>query len=237
MLFGDWRVEFVESVSSTQDEVRTRIGCGQDVHGLVLRAKAQTLGRGRRERQWLSGEGGSYQTLALADEQGRFRSGLVAVAVGVGIAGAFSEEDMEVGLKWPNDLYLDSGTANGVLVGKLGGILCEHIARHLLVGVGVNVSNVVPAGAAALLTSHPEQVSEIVLRGIRVGLDLFGEEDLPRLYSRYDLLRGRKLRVSEGERELVGKGAGVTTEGCLQLEAEAGLVSTCNGRVTWVGGP
>lgn len=246
MLFEHLRVESVGTVSSTQDEVRARLAGGEDVHGLVLRAKAQLLGYGRQQRQWRSEEGGSYQTLALADESARFRSGRLPIALAVGIAEALYEAFSEffaalsgqgtpMGLKWPNDLYLDRGEKDGVLVGKLGGILCEHTAGHLLVGVGVNVRNSVPEGAAALRDHRPDRVSDVVLEGIRLGLGLFDDEELPRLYSRYDLLRGRHLRVVEGERELKGVAAGVSSEGCLQLEGETGLLKTCNGRVIRIG--
>jgi BirA family biotin operon repressor/biotin-[acetyl-CoA-carboxylase] ligase len=227
MFPSELRLERLETVDSTQAAVRRELERSDDSHGLVVRALSQTHGRGRMRRPWDSGSGGSYQTVAIRDPEGTLRSGRVPIAVAVGIAEALAPAWPRVGLKWPNDLYMTDGRA-----AKLGGILCEHVRGHLLVGVGVNVRNETPDGAAALSEADPDEVSDLVLAGVRVGLDAhFPDLGLPRSFARFDILLDRRLRVVDGDRELSGSGAGVGSGGCLLVATEAGQVETCAGRV------
>ena len=52
----DWRIETVDETSSTNDLVSARAREGEP-GGLVIRAIAQTRGRGRRGRSWFSPPG------------------------------------------------------------------------------------------------------------------------------------------------------------------------------------
>jgi BirA family biotin operon repressor/biotin-[acetyl-CoA-carboxylase] ligase len=227
------RIERLGEVASTQDIVRDRLSGAGDVHGLVVRARAQTSGRGRQERAWASGRGGSYQTLAVRDDGGALRTGLVPIAIAVGIAETLAGKGVLIGLKWPNDLFLpEPARQTKGLTGKLGGILCEHFRGHLLVGVGVNVRNVAPDNGAALSSHDPDKVSDLVLEGIRRGLDeLLADPGLPDRFARYDVLRGRVVRVREGGRELSGVAYGLDESGCLRLRLHSGVQSTCSGRI------
>ena len=86
-----FRIESVDALPSTQAEARARLDRGEDVDGLVVRALEQTQGRGRRGRPWLSGPGGSYQTLAVRDpEPPRLAAGGSAIAVAIGLAGTLA---------------------------------------------------------------------------------------------------------------------------------------------------
>jgi BirA family biotin operon repressor/biotin-[acetyl-CoA-carboxylase] ligase len=226
------RIERHGEVGSTQDIARDKVTAAADVHGLVLRAQAQTRGRGRQERSWTSGPGGSYQTLVVRDDAGALRTGLVPIAVAVGIAEALERRGVAIGLKWPNDLFLPGPERQPKgLTGKLGGILCEHLRGHLLVGVGVNVRNVAPGDGAALSSHEPDSVSDLVLDGIRCGLDeLLADPGLTGRFARFDVLRGRGVRVREGERELSGVADGLDEYGCLRLRLSSGVHTTC-GRI------
>lgn len=231
------RVVALEAVDSTQDAMRRQLAGDAEAHGMVIRAAYQTGGRGRLERAWHSDPGGSYQTVALADRAGQLRSGRVPVALAVGVAAALSDQGTEVGVKWPNDLYLRSlvqvsAGYKGRLAGKVGGILCEHVQGHLLVGVGINVENTPPTGAAALRGLRRELVSDLVIEGIREGLKLVSGGELPEHFARRDVLAGRFLTVQEGARQLRGLAAGISAEGCLLLQGEVELLKTCSGRIT-----
>jgi BirA family biotin operon repressor/biotin-[acetyl-CoA-carboxylase] ligase len=227
------RIERHGEVGSTQDVVRDKVSAAGDVHGLVVRAQAQTRGRGRQQRAWTSGPGGSYQTLAVRDDAGALRTGLVPIAIAVGIAETLGRKGIAIGLKWPNDLFLPGPERQTKgLTGKLGGILCEHFRGHLLVGVGVNVRNVAPDDGAALSSHDPDSVSDLVLDGIRCGLDeLLADPGLTGRFARYDVLRGRGVRLREGERVLSGVADGLDESGCLRLRLDSGVRTTCGGRI------
>jgi BirA family biotin operon repressor/biotin-[acetyl-CoA-carboxylase] ligase len=102
----------------------------------MIVAGRQSAGRGRGDRAWQSPLGGLYATwlgwLPAAS------LALVPQAAGVAIAEAVEAclPGIKVGLKWPNDLQVESR--------KLGGVLChartEGDAAAVVVGFGVNVA-------------------------------------------------------------------------------------------------
>ncbi len=117
-----------------------------DLQPCLLVAEHQTQGRGRMGRSWQSGPSGSLTfslglPLDLSDWSG------LSLAVGAAIADALDPLDPllpdcapRLQIKWPNDLWLMDGS-NGR---KLGGILIETVSvgaqRMVVIGVGLNVS-------------------------------------------------------------------------------------------------
>lgn len=226
----EFRVVEFGSVSSTQDELRYRARAGEDVARLCVRAATQTGGRGRRGTGWLSPVGGSYQSVGL----GREAPPWLTPALGVGIAGSLNRltDSPRVLVKWPNDLYLGEG--------KLGGILTEVVSQQVVVGVGVNVSNEVPPGAARLAGREVSEVSDAVLAGLSSGVRLAkeGGEAVATAFAAVDFLFGRVVEVVTGALEpaneapigertssrgdaVSGVARGIDAQGALIVEVEA----------------
>ncbi|WP_291313370.1 biotin--[acetyl-CoA-carboxylase] ligase [Corynebacterium sp. UBA2622] len=123
-----WRdVRWVESVGSTNAEL---LADGQA--GDVLIADAQTAGRGRMGRTWVSPKGAQLCLSVLVDAEPVDRVGLLPLATGLAVADVIPEAS----LKWPNDVLLGGR--------KLAGILAEADlsgeAPRAVLGVGVNVA-------------------------------------------------------------------------------------------------
>jgi biotin-(acetyl-CoA carboxylase) ligase len=53
----------------------------------------------------------------------------------------------------------------------LGGVLSEYVRGHLVVGIGINVANEVPAGAQALGGWDVSTVADLALAGAKRGLE------------------------------------------------------------------
>jgi len=157
------RTEAYASLPSTQQLLKERIRRGEGVDGLVVRAREQTAGLGRHGKRWAGPPGGSYQSVAFADPTGRLRRTHTALAVAIGIAEALRAAGALVSVKWPNDLYSSGG--------KLGGVLSEYVRGHLVVGIGINVANEVPAGARALGGWDVSTVDDLALDGAKRGLE------------------------------------------------------------------
>jgi BirA family transcriptional regulator, biotin operon repressor / biotin---[acetyl-CoA-carboxylase] ligase len=103
--------------------------------GTVIIAAAQTAGRGRRGRQWLSAPGDSLTFSLLW----RFAPGTVplglSLAVGVAVTNALVKLGAgETALKWPNDLLKDGKKLAGILVELVPGQ--THAA---VIGIGLNL--------------------------------------------------------------------------------------------------
>lgn len=215
-----FKIETHIELVSTQDEMRARVERGENVHGLVIRALQQSGGRGTRRRDWRSGVGGSYQTLAVRDNEGRLKRPDAAIAIALGLAQTMLEYGIQVGVKWPNDLHYCGK--------KVAGILCEYVQGHLLAAVGMNVNNDVPAGAIALRGLDTAGVSNFVLAGMQQGLALMLEHpSLATLYTNYDVLAGKHLELTLNAQTLRGVGRGITKQGCLRLEVGSETKTVC----------
>ena len=202
------KIEQLGVVTSTQDVMKARLLAGERVHGSVLRAEAQTLGRGRRARDWQSGVGGSYQTLAV-HVPGIRAQPRTPVSIAIGLAQTLPRYGVKAGIKWPNDLFYRQK--------KLAGVLLEVTQNHLLIGVGVNVNNEVPAGAVGLKGWDLAGVHAVVLEGVQVGLDLLSTPALGAAYAPYDLLYEQEVEIMNKGKRMAGVAAGVSERGCLRL--------------------
>ncbi|TWW74212.1 Biotin--protein ligase [Takifugu flavidus] len=113
--------------------------------GLIAIAAHQIQGRGRGRNAWLSPLGCAMFTVGLQVELssrlGRripFLQHLAALAVVEAVRTLPGYEDIDLRVKWPNDIYYSN------LI-KLGGILVTSTLMgstfHLLIGCGFNVTN------------------------------------------------------------------------------------------------
>lgn len=102
----------------------------------LLVAGAQTAGRGRGRRDWVSPEGNLYATWLGWVEVGALRA--VPICAAVALAEACEDEiaALQVQFKWPNDLLVGGR--------KLGGVLAQGRVSGgeaaVVVGFGVNLA-------------------------------------------------------------------------------------------------
>lgn len=130
-----------DELDSTQDEL-FRLADEQAEDGLIVAAKCQRTGRGRRGRPWLSPEGGLYFSILLRDVD-RGKLPLLPLIAGLALHDTFSPiTTAPLFLKWPNDLFVESR--------KLAGVLSEHRGDTTVIGVGVNLNGSPLPSAASL---------------------------------------------------------------------------------------
>ncbi len=203
--------------------MRQRLKNGEEVHGLVIRASVQTAGRGQRTHSWQSNVGGSYQTLAIKDSNFTLQKPYVALPMAIGLATVFSDYGIKLGIKWPNDLYYKGK--------KVAGVLCEYLKKHLLIGVGVNVNNQTPEGAAYLKGLNIEAVNSAVLEGLLYGLDFIARaKPLPKAFARFDMLYEQKVSVEfQGELKF-GVAKGIDENGFVKFKTKEGYIDLPHGQ-------
>jgi len=98
--------------------------------GLLVSARVQTAGRGRRGRSWFSPVGENlYMTLTASPPEERYPI-IAGVAVRSALSVFMPEQTIEI--KWPNDVII-SGR-------KVCGVLCEARGAIVAIGIGVNVN-------------------------------------------------------------------------------------------------
>ena len=220
-----------------------------DLQPSLLVAEHQIGGRGRQGRPWQSAPGASLTFSLGLPLSASSWSGL-SLAVGVALCEALSSprsDGPQLGLKWPNDLWLMDGPLQTAAHGrKLGGILIETIAagaqRLVIVGIGLNVLSFAVAeaktGFASLSEIDPEATAPAVLATLvsplvhalrqfeRDGFAAFAER-----FAAVDLLYGRKVRTTAADAP-EGTARGVNPEGALQVQSAAGMTSISSGEVT-----
>ena len=107
-------------------------------HGTVVVADAQTAGRGRMGRRWVSPAGKNlYVSLLLRPSVPTVDAPRLALVAGVALADAVEAVGVPAALKWPNDLYCGGRKAAGILAEMASD---PDGVRHVVIGVGLNVN-------------------------------------------------------------------------------------------------
>ena len=116
----------IDTCSSTMEEVM-EISGGDWVR---VMSKIQTNGRGRKNSQWISEEGGVFATWKLGSNLiDEFSPGLIQTSVGAIVSTVLKAE-----MKWPNDILNQKGE-------KMGGVLVESSndsGSGIRIGIGIN---------------------------------------------------------------------------------------------------
>lgn len=130
-------LEIFNSINSTNSYLLDMAKKQKSAHKKVVLAEYQTAGRGRHGRVWLSPFSSNiYLSLGWLFETNCAQIGGLSLAVGVVVAEVLQKNSVEnIGLKWPNDIFLNDG--------KLGGILIEIYGDSLgnfqtVIGIGLN---------------------------------------------------------------------------------------------------
>lgn len=230
-----WPVHLLGTIDSTNNEAKRRAKAGA-FEDCWLVAEAQTAGRGRLERNWVSPNGNLYAT-ALFHEPGG-----IQVASRIPFAAALAVSDValrfapkaDVLVKWPNDVRIGGA--------KLSGILIETGAsgRDVWVasGIGINVVET-PAKVTQSAISMNELTgaaltldSGIVLQALR---EAFAER-LAQARQGFATLRedwlkraeglGQTVRVSPGTDVIEGTFVDMAPDGGLVLKLPDGSHKT-----------
>lgn len=227
VLARGWGVETVSAhrrVGSTNDHAWALAELGAPRPAVVV-ADVQDAGRGRRGRGWASEEGGLWMSVLLAAES---PVPVLPLRVGLGVIAALRlvtpglERGDDLWLKWPNDVWLGRR--------KLAGILCEARRGHVVIGIGVNVSQPGFGGGLSEIAISVQMASGLCVRRSTVaaavlehldewpGADVLNRAELARL-GKLDPLGGRRVECETGVR---GTGRGVLPDGAYRVETESG---------------
>jgi BirA family biotin operon repressor/biotin-[acetyl-CoA-carboxylase] ligase len=200
----------------------------------VLVTDHQNAGRGTKGRSWFDPPGGSLLlSVRLFPQVAPSRLHLFIMALSVAAADACrAVAGVEVGLKWPNDLFVDDR--------KLAGVLAESSLRGgrvdaLVIGIGMNVNWPVEIpeelGELAVALNHVAdhdldrvELAVALVRGLDRELAGLaapgGEAVLLRRYRERSATIGRRVRVELPAGPLVGRAVGVDDDGLLVVDVD-----------------
>lgn len=224
--------------------------------GEVLIADLQTQGRGRRGRVWTAPPGTSLMMSVLLRPPSHSlpvrSASLVTSALAVATVNAVREATkVKLGIKWPNDLVVDSpnNTPGGLGYLKVAGILTETLIvdaaiSALVVGMGLNTGwERVPPELELVATSldllagslvDRPKLAHTILRNFEDEysnlLQPSGIETLLEKMRRHSSTLGRRVRVhldqSKENRTLEGRAVHLNKTGELVIETDQGDLQT-----------
>ncbi len=123
------RLICVGKIPSTQSYAHDLIARGEAYNNTIVVADAQSAGRGRYRRTWVSHHGNLYASFIYSAEE---RDAKLAYSVAIAVAETLVSFGIEPQIKWPNDILVDNK--------KIAGILIEYYGHFVVVGIGINVS-------------------------------------------------------------------------------------------------
>jgi len=221
-------------------------------HGTLVTADAQTAGKGRRGRTWVSRAGDNiYMSLLLRPKIAPEHASMLTLVMGLSAARACTEALCEagcgaedwIGIKWPNDLVWRGR--------KICGILTEMSVKetgidHVVIGVGINVNGLdfpdelkETAASLRMAAGQPLSGERIIRRTMEYfekDYETFIEtEDLSSLLEAYNACLvncHREVRVLDPGNEYTGIARGINARGELLVEYKGELRRVYAGEVS-----
>lgn len=237
-------VTVVERTGSTNADLATSAREGAP-EGAVLVAEEQLAGRGRLGRVWTAPpRSGLMVSVLLRPRPPVETQGWLPLLFGVAAATAVRRlAEVDVRLKWPNDLLIGER--------KLAGVLAERVEDAVVIGMGLNVSlrpDELPVETATSLAVQQgacldrDPLLRAVLREVeshyRDWTEAAGDADgsgLRAAYQASSATIGRDVRVElPGGRFLSGRAGGIDQAGHLQVTAEGRRYTLSAGDVVHV---
>lgn len=227
-------IHFYQEVESTNNTAKKFVE-DDAPEGTVVIAEHQTAGRSRKNEDWVSPEGGIYMTMILRPEVTLLEASKLTIVTGVAIAKTLHDEfNINVGIKWPNDLLIGNK--------KICGILTEAVTQKnkleaVLVGVGIDVNvddEDIPNKIKNIATSVKKETNIVFNRAaimrefFRIFEELyekFKEGDFKEIVSewrRFSSTTGNRVKVYKGGKALIADAVGITNNGALIIEKDDG---------------
>ncbi|MFT5295716.1 MAG: BirA family biotin operon repressor/biotin-[acetyl-CoA-carboxylase] ligase [Colwellia sp.] len=249
------KVEVHNIIDSTNSYLLRRLP-NQNHNLQVCLAEYQDSGRGRRGRKWISPFGSHiYMSMYWFLEQG------MAAAMGLSVVSALAVSDaikelyqIDVQLKWPNDIYFDGVKLAGILI-DLEGQALEPC--HCIIGIGLNIN--MPQKSAEQVDQPWTDLQEVIHKRIpnseyknndvidrdelaatlitklSVRLQQHQSEGLTTMvneWAKHDFYFNKPVKLITGTREKKGICRGINSQGALLLEVDGQVSPVYGGEVS-----
>jgi BirA family biotin operon repressor/biotin-[acetyl-CoA-carboxylase] ligase len=235
-------IRVFEETTSTNDVIEKLARDGVK-EGAVVFAEAQTGGRGRLGRKWMSPpRRGLWFSVLLRPQLRPQEVTQLTVASATALRRAIKTVTGRLPeIKWPNDLLFDGKKVVGILTEMSAEVDC---VRHVILGIGVNVNQDAadfPAELRRLATSlklvtgrkisRAELAAEI-LRELDADYARIGAGQFAQLADEWETgcaTLGREVSVQMGTRKIRGCAEALDDEGALLLRTEHGHLERITG--------
>jgi len=221
------RIHYFPEIGSTMDVARelAKKGAGE---GTIVIAEAQTRGRGRLSREWLSPEGGIYFTLIFRPKISPAYASRINLMASVAVATTIRKLfGLNAELKWPNDVLIEGR--------KVCGILAEmdaemDVVNFVNVGIGINANTSIPQfekTVTSLKDALGREVSRkeflsVLLMEIERRQPLLMKADLLEEWKKLSATLNKDVRIVAADEVIVGRASDIDTTGALIVKERNG---------------
>jgi len=225
------KIHYFPKIGSTMDAARELAKKGA-AEGTIVIAEAQTSGRGRLSREWLSPEGGIYFTLILRPRISPAYAPRINLMASIAVAATIRKLfGLNAKLKWPNDVLIEGK--------KVCGILAEmdaemDVVNFVNVGIGINANTSVPQfekTATSLKDASGREISRkellsALLMEIEQRLPLLMKADLLEEWKKLSATLNKDVRITSLGEEVIGQAIDIDATGALILKGQDGSLRT-----------
>ena len=224
-------IYFHEHTDSTNRIAKEMVAKGAP-DGTVVVAASQSAGRGQYGRAFNSPVGGLYFSLVVQPHLPPERIPLVTLATGLACRNVLHERfQVDVRIKWPNDLFLAGKKVAGILCEQLGGAPRHSKESNVIIGVGLNINSKIEQfdpdvqPIVTTLFEHTGQTEELAplldefLKAIMSYVKRLSSERAIVLeeWQRWDMLRDQPVIYTNQNMIIDGVGQGITPDGLYRI--------------------
>ena len=235
-------IHVFEQTTSTNDVIE-RLARDGVKEGAVVFAEAQTKGRGRLGRAWLSpARKGLWFSVLLRPDLRPQETTRLTVASAAALRRAIqSNTGLEPEIKWPNDIVIHGRKVAGILTELSAELDC---VKHVILGIGVDVNlgaNEFPAELRKTATSLRIEAGETVSRPeLATAILRELDHDYARVcghgfagvadeWEAHCTTIGRAVTIQIGGRRVSGRAESLDDDGALLLRTEHGHLERITG--------
>jgi len=238
-------IQYYKEVISTNNQAK--LAAQQDAaEGTIIVSEAQTSGRGRLARGWYSpAEKGIWFSVILRPHFLPQEAPKCTLMAAVALAKAIEKiTELQVGIKWPNDILYNKQKLVGILTEMNAEMDCIN---YIIIGMGINVNiqkNEFPLELQQIATSlailKGEKISRVkllneILFQIETLYNVAQAEGFVKIleeWKKYSVTLGKTVDVIGINDTFVGVAMDIDADGALLVKTETGIKRVLAGDVS-----
>lgn len=237
-LNSEYHIFTYDTIDSTNNEAKRKALDNTINKGLFI-AEEQTEGKGRRGKQWESNKGsGIWMSLLIRPPILPINASMLTIVTGLAvIKGIKKHINIDVSIKWPNDIVINGKKICGILTEMSSEI--EYI-NYVIIGIGINVNTEdFPKEIKKIATSmkiegkkkysRKEILVDIINEFHILYEEFIKNKDLEFLRNEYNkncINMGAEITVEKEGNIIRGKGLGINNKGELILQTKDNDIMT-----------
>lgn len=196
-------IMYKPKMSSTNTFAKKQI-VNDNHNDFVVITDCQTSGRGRLKRSWQSSIGTDLTfSLVLHPNKpiSEFYKYTMLTSVAIHTALKQVLPNTKIGIKWPNDIYINNNNNISKICGILSEMITEqNIIENIIIGIGININSTPTLPNAVSLkqltdtTYNTNELLANILMEITQNLGLFGNGKFSQIY---DYWYGNLIKIGE----------------------------------------